>query len=114
VALLIPQGAFLQVSLSGKEELGALKKSFAIPLNQVLHIARVDDLWFHLRGIRAPGTGIPGLIMLGTTRYQGKKDFNAVYKRKPGHVVTLDGSEFTRLLITDCAGQIALEQVPLI
>jgi hypothetical protein len=52
--------------------------------------------------------------MLGTTRYQGKKDFNAVYKRKPGHVVTLDGSEFTRLLITDCAGQIALEQVPLI
>jgi hypothetical protein len=111
VALLIPQGDYLQVSLSGKEELGALKRSFAIPLNQVVNIARVGDLWVHLRGIRAPGTGFPGVIMLGTTRYQGKKDFNAVYKHKPGYVVTLNDSEFTRILITECAGQTALEQV---
>ena len=111
MALLIPQGEYLRVSLSGKEELGALKKSFTIPLNQVANIARVSDLWVHLRGIRAPGTGFPGVIMLGTTRYQGMKDFNAVYRHKPGHVVTLNNSEFTRILITECAGQTALEHV---
>ncbi len=111
MALLIPQGEYLQVFLSRKEEWGALKRSFSIPLNQVINIARVSNVWEHLRGIRAPGTGLPGLIMLGTTRYQGKKDFNAVYKHKPGYVVTLDGSEFTRILITECGGQIALERM---
>ena len=111
MALLIPQGGNLQVSLAGKEELGALKRSFSVPLDQVINIARVGDLWVHLRGIRAPGTGLPGVIMLGTTRYQGKKDFNAVYLRKPGYVVTLNGDEFSRILITECMGQIALEQV---
>jgi hypothetical protein len=111
VALLIPQGGYLRVSMSGKEELGALKKSFSVPLHQVINIARVSDLWVHLRGIRAPGTGFPGVIMLGTTRYQGKKDFNAVYGHKPGFVVTLSGNEFTRILITESAAQITLEQV---
>ncbi len=97
--------------MSGKEELGSLKRSFSVPLKQVINIARVSDLWVHLRGIRAPGTGFPGVIMLGTTRYQGIKDFNAVYGHKPGFVVTLSASEFTRILITECSGQIALEQV---
>lgn len=111
MALLIPQGGYLRVSMARKEELGALKWSFSVPLKQVINIARVSDLWVHLRGIRAPGTGFPGVIMLGTTRYQGKKDFNAVYGHKPGFVVTLSGNEFTRILITESAGQIALEQV---
>jgi hypothetical protein len=110
VALLTRQGGYLRISLSGKEELGALKRSFSIPLDQVINIARVSDLWVHLRGIRAPGTGFPSVIMLGTTRYQGKKDFNAVYGHKPGFVVTLIGNEFMRILITECAGQIELEQ----
>ncbi len=111
MALLISQDGLLQVSLAGKEELGAFKKSFSVPLDQVSNIARVSDLWVHLRGIRAPGTGWPGVIMLGTTRYQGKKDFNAVYRHKPGFVVTLDGNDFARILITESAGQVVLEQV---
>ena len=110
MAFLIPQGRYLRVSLSRKEELGALRRSFSLRLDQVINIARVDDLWVHLRGIRAPGTGFPGVIMLGTTRYQGKKDFNAVYGHKPGFVVTLEGCEFARILITESEGQTTLEQ----
>ncbi len=89
------------MALARKEEIGALKKSFSIPWSQVTNIARVDDLWSHLRGIRAPGTGLPGVIMLGTTRYEGLKDFNAVYGHKPGFVVTLNGNEFARVLVTN-------------
>lgn len=111
MALLIARDSFLQVSLSGVEELGAFKKSFSVPLDQVSNIARVSDLWVHVSGIRAPGTGLPDVSMLGTTRYQGKKDFNVVYGHKPGLVVTLSGNDFARILITECAGQFALEQV---
>ena len=93
-----PRG--LNVVLSGKEEFFGLKKSFEIPWEQVLNIASVSDLWEHRRGIRAPGTGFPGVIMLGTTRYQGHKDFNAIYGHKPGVVITLNGNEFSRVLLT--------------
>jgi hypothetical protein len=112
VALLVPEGDSLRVSLSGKEELGALKRSFSIPLGNVSDFAHVSDLWVHLRGIRAPGTGLPGVIMLGTTRYQGKKDFNAVYLHRPGYVLTLTGNAFARVLVTECTGQVAWEKLP--
>lgn len=95
----LPDG--LRVSLSAKEEFFGLKKSFVVPWLQIINIAQVDDLWVHLRGIRAPGTGFPNVIMLGTTRYQGKKDFNAVYGHRPGFVVTLTGHSFARVLATN-------------
>lgn len=90
----------LQILLSGREQLFGIKRSFDIPWQQVLNIAQVPDLWAHLRGIRAPGTGFPGVIMLGTTRYQGHKDFNAVYGHKPGVVISLIENPFTRVLLT--------------
>lgn len=100
MALLRESAAGLHIELSGKEEVFGLKRSFGIPWSQVLNIAQVPDLWVHLRGIRAPGTGLPGVIMLGTTRYQGHKDFNVVYGHKPGVVITLLGNQFTRVLLT--------------
>ena len=90
----------LRIELSGREQFFGLKRSFEIPWLQVLNIAQVPDLWVHLRGIRAPGTGFPGVIMLGTTRYRGHKDFNAVYGHKPGVVISLIGNPFTRVLLT--------------
>lgn len=91
----------LKVSLSAREEFFGLKRSFIIPRANVLNVARVADVWVHLRGIRAPGTGLPGVIMLGTTRYRGGKDFNAVYGHKPGVVITLSDFPYRRVLLTD-------------
>ena len=54
-----------------------------------------DDAWARaqvvgeLRGLRAPGTGIPGVIALGTWRSKGAKDFAAVYRGGPAVVVEL-------------------------
>ena len=49
-----------------------------------------------LKGVRAPGTGIPFLVMLGTMRYLKGKDFVAIYRRKPSAIVTLKSGEFKR------------------
>lgn len=100
MALLTADSNGLQIKLSGREQLFGLKRSFNIPWTQVLNIAQVSDLWVHLRGMRAPGTGFPGVIMLGTTRYRGHKDFNAVYGHKPGVVISLTENSFTRVLLT--------------
>jgi hypothetical protein len=60
----------------------------------------VADVWEHLVGIRAPGTGLPGVIMLGTTRHDGVKDFCVVHRHGPGLVVELRDHEFARILMT--------------
>jgi len=93
-----PEG--LTLAMSKWERLGSLHGDFSIPWQQVDSISRVEDLWVQLRGIRAPGTGIPGVVMLGTTRSKGGKDFCAVYRHRPGLVVELKNELFARLLVT--------------
>lgn len=100
MAQLVTEGSNLAIRMSQREEFFALKRSFTVPWSHVVNIAQVGDVWVHLRGLRAPGTGFPGVIMLGTTRYQGKKDFCAVYGHKPGLVVTLVGNAFERVLLS--------------
>ena len=55
-------------------------------------------------GLRLPGTGIPGSVMIGT--WHGKdadgreyKDFAVVHRSGPGVVVHASGAEYDRVLI---------------
>jgi hypothetical protein len=101
VARLVVDGNDLVVRLSLLEKLGALAgHNPRVPLTTV-QIARVsEDPWRDLRGMRAPGTGFPGVIMLGTTRARGVHDFAAVYRHRRGVVVELKGARWTRFVIS--------------
>ena len=50
--------------------------------------------------MRAPGTGVPNVIAVGTRRGGFGKDFAAVHGKGPAVVVELTGSEFDRLIVT--------------
>jgi hypothetical protein len=89
-----------RVRLSLFEKAGALHRDLVFGLDQVLRARRSPDMWRELRGLRAPGTWFPGIIMLGTTRYRGGKDFCAVYRNGPGVVIDLGGHEFSRILLS--------------
>lgn len=52
-----------------------------------------------LRGIRAPGTGFPYLIMLGTMRHRKGKDFCVVYKRNPVLVLEFKNEKWARWVV---------------
>ncbi len=60
--------------------------------------------WSELRGIRAPGTGVPGVISLCSRRALGVHDFAAVYGRRPAFVVEMAGASFDRLFVS-CADE---------
>jgi hypothetical protein len=100
MAQLVQESNSLIVVLSFWERLGAVHGDLVIPNEHVVSYEFVEDLWEHLRGVRAPGTGFPGKIMLGTTRFRGGKDFCAVYKHRPGYVIDLRNEDFQRILIT--------------
>ena len=105
----LDSGAVADLRIEGDElvlHLGALEKAegfhsdIRVPVGSVQAVRAVDDPWQELRGIRAPGTGVPGVIAVGTRRGNFGKDFAAVHGKGPGVVVELDGAEFGRLVIT--------------
>jgi hypothetical protein len=95
------EGGTLVVHLSPLEKLGAFRGDVRVARTAVRAVRVVADPWPELRGIRAPGTGIPGVIALGTRRGRGTRDFAAVYRRRPAVVVELEGDRFDRLVVTD-------------
>lgn len=101
MAELSVQGDHLLISLSGKEKLGALQKDdLEFPIDSIIDIARVDKGRAAVVGIRAPGTGVPGKIALGTWRTRDGKDFVAAYNNDPAYVISLTGQRFDRLIIS--------------
>jgi hypothetical protein len=71
-----------------------------VPLSAVTAVRSVDDPWPELRGIRAPGTGLPNVIAVGTRRGGFGKDFAAVHGKGPAIVVELEGQDFSRIVVT--------------
>lgn len=71
-----------------------------VPLAAVTAVRAVDDPWSELRGIRAPGTGLPNVIAVGTRRGSFGRDFAAVHGKGPAVVVELEGAQYGRLVVT--------------
>ena len=100
MADLVVDGEELVVRLSLLERFGAFRGDVRVPIRAVCDLRAIDDLWPELRGIRAPGTGMPGVIALGTRRGNGILDFAAVYGHRPGVVVDLEDAPFQRLVVS--------------
>ena len=88
----------VQLRLSVLEILGAFHLSPTVDLDQIESVEVIENPWVRevLKGVRAPGTGVPFIVMLGTMRYLKGKDFVAIYRRKPSAIVTLKSGEFKR------------------
>jgi len=111
VAALRHEGSELVVRLNDLEKTGALRGDIRVPWSTVRDFRVSDSPFRELRGIRSPGTGLPGIIALGTWRGGGRKDFAALYRGGPCVVVTLEGSRWSRLLVSDQRAVETVEQL---
>jgi hypothetical protein len=93
-------GTELVLRLSLLEKLEGVHGDITVPLSSVKAVRVVDTAWAELRGIRAPGTGLPGVIAVGTRRGDFGRDFAAVHGRGPAVVVELDGARYAHLVAT--------------
>ncbi len=102
MAVVTTDGNQLVVSLSGWERLPAFRGDVRVPLAAVRSVTVEAQPWNALRGVRAPGTGIPGVIAYGVRRLtRDRPDFAAVHGHRPALRVELDPpSPFAQLLVT--------------
>jgi hypothetical protein len=102
MAKILKIGSELILELSMWEKFGALHDSPRVPADSVEKVEFIHQLWGSstLRGIRAPGTALPYVVLLGTLRGRGYKDFVAMSGRGEGVVVTLKSGPFARWIFT--------------
>jgi hypothetical protein len=98
MAHVVINGDRVRLNLSFLEILGAFHGSPEVSLTEIESIEIEENPWVRevLKGVRAPGTGVPFVVMLGTMRYLQGKDLVAIYRRKPAAIVTLKSGEFKR------------------
>ncbi len=101
MAELTVDGTDLVLHLSTAEKAEGFHRDIRLPLSAVTDVRVVGSAWDgELRGWRAPGTGVPNDIAVGTRRGGFGKDIAAVHGTGPAVVVELEGSEYGRLVLT--------------
>lgn len=101
MADIVIEGEDLVVKLSPLEKLAAFRGDVRVPLNAVSGVKPDRHPWISLRGIKAPGTGLRGVIAYGVRRYPGGKDFAALLRKRKAVTVDLDApSPFARLVVS--------------
>ena len=102
MAQIIEQGDKLVLSLSKAEKIACLHGNIVANKSDLASQKIVAKPWRSglLRGFRAPGTGIPFYLLLGTMRYKGGKDFTIIYPNQPVEVYEFKSGPYKRWIIT--------------
>ena len=101
MATLEREGNEVVVKLSTLEKLGAAHDDVRVPWSAVRYVRVSDSPLRELRGLRI-GTGIPGVVALGTWFARGGRTFAAAHRGSKGVVVELDGGTPYRKLVVSC------------
>ena len=88
------------VSLSAAEKAEALHGDVSVPRAAVVSARIVPDGMDEVHGLRLPGTGFPGVIMVGTWRDKERVTFAVCHGRRPAVVIELTGQRYDRIVVT--------------
>jgi hypothetical protein len=87
------------VSLSAAEKIQALHGNVTVPRTAVIGARAVPDGMAEVHGIRT-GTGLPGVILVGTARDGDSVTFAVCHGRAPAVVLDLVGQPYDRIVVT--------------
>ena len=113
MAILVIEGTELRLQLSPLEQVAAFWPAPKALVSQVQSIEFANSLWTPnvLQGVRAPGTGIPFVVMIGVMRRLTFKDFCVIKRKKPGVIITFSEGPFQRWIYTLEGSRHAEEQI---
>lgn len=88
------------VRLSLGEKTGGVHGDLTVPLSQVRDVEAVAEPYRVVRGIRAPGLGVPGRTKIGTWRSKGRKTFAVARHGRPGVRIRLQDNTFDQVVLS--------------
>ena len=102
MAKVIESETQLHLKLSLLEKIFTLHGDISVDKGLLIKKVIVENPWRRsvLKGIRAPGAAIPFVILLGTLRYRGGKDFTAIYNRRAVDIYEFKNSAYKRWIVT--------------
>jgi hypothetical protein len=100
MAELLIDDEFVTLVLSAAERVEAFHGDVKVPRPSVVGTRQVPDGLDEVHGIRAPGTALPGVVMVGTWRASEGITFAACHGRRPAVVLDLAGQPYDRLVVT--------------
>ena len=84
-------------NVEGLHKLWALKSQLTIPINNVVRAYQNrDELSGWWKGIRFPGTHVPGLITAGTFYQSGEKVFWDVVNKDDAIIIDLEDENYKK------------------
>ena len=91
-----------QLKLSVLEKIFALHGDIWVDKSLLTKKVMVEKPWRRsvIKGFRAPGAAIPFVVLLGTMRYRGRKDFTAIYNRTAVDIYEFKDSAYKRWIVT--------------
>ena len=87
------------VTMRGLNRIWAMKRRLEIPLAKITSAAYVPDARGLARGLRLPGTAIPGVMIAGTYLARGQRAFYAMHRGENGLVIDVDGWKYQQVIV---------------
>ena len=89
----------LSVHLTVGEKIAGLRRDLEVPLSAVTAVEVVPDALAAVRGLRAPGLGLPRIRKIGTWRTKNGAEFVVASAGQPAVRVHLRGQKLNSLLV---------------
>lgn len=93
-------GQKLELEVQGWHKLWAFKRKIDVPLDAIVDVRRKPGAirgWW--KGLRVPGTHLPGVIVAGTYFKDGQREFWDVGRGDEAIVIELAGHRYDRLVV---------------
>ncbi len=90
----------LTLKLTTGEKMEGVHGDIRVPIMSVQSVEILDDVIHAVHGMRSPGTGIPGVLAIGTFRSSSETIFAVVHhQNKRGVKVRLTGEHFDAFIV---------------
>jgi hypothetical protein len=104
-------GDKLLLDVQGLDKLWSLKSRLEIPLSSIRGVKADSEVARKPRGMRAPGTYIPGVITAGTFHQHGKRVFWDVHNADNAIVIDLADERYAQLVVEVADPTAAIKQI---
>lgn len=88
------------VRLGALEALATWRREVRVPLRDLRMVHVEEEPLGGLPRLRVPGLWWPGVMVLGTARHCGRREFAAVHAGRPAVVLDLEGGSWERLVVS--------------